>query len=142
MLGSSVRSFKPNCKRKSFEVPYIIGRPTVSLRPLATINFLSSSVLIEDGDCTPRISRISGTVTGCLYAMTARVSSEAIESFPLGRILNHVGCCLIRFFGFGNRRLRCNHGLEFTAGLFVKRGLIASCFGLFISALFVHMLID
>src|SRR5882672_530151 len=66
MLGNSVRSFKPNWIRNSFDVPYIIGRPTVSFLPLATIRRLSSKVLIADGDCTPRISRISGTVTGCL----------------------------------------------------------------------------
>src|SRR4030095_14429987 len=65
MLGSSPRSFKPNGIRTSSALPSIIRRPTVSLRPLATINFLSSKVLIDEGDCTPRISRISGTVTGC-----------------------------------------------------------------------------
>src|SRR5258705_6911844 len=63
-LGSSVKSFKPNCSKNSLDVPYIMGRPTVSFRPLATISFLSRRVLMADGDCTPRISRISGTVTG------------------------------------------------------------------------------
>ena len=52
-----------------------------------------SAKTIADGDCTPRISRISGTVTGCLYAITASVSSEAIESFALGRVFRNARTC-------------------------------------------------
>src|ERR671912_1661651 len=47
-LGNSVKSFNPNCIRNSLEVPYIMGRPTVSFLPFATINFLSSNVLIDE----------------------------------------------------------------------------------------------
>src|SRR5215470_11618418 len=66
MLGNSDRSFSPNWIRNSFDVPYIIGRPTVSFLPLVTISRFSRSVLTAEEDVTPRISRISGIVIGCL----------------------------------------------------------------------------
>src|SRR5262245_43566623 len=66
MLGNSDRSLSPNWIRNSFDVPYIIGRPTVSFLPLVTISRFSSSVLTAEEDVTPRISRISGIVIGCL----------------------------------------------------------------------------
>jgi hypothetical protein len=46
---------------------------------------------------TPRISEISGEVTGCLYAITAKVSSAGIESRNGGRklLINRrtTSCC-------------------------------------------------
>src|SRR5262245_55957521 len=85
MLGNSVRSFSPNWIINSFDVPYIIGRPTVSFLPLVTINRFSSKVLIAEEEVTPRISRISGIVIGCLYAITASVSSAGKDSRADGR---------------------------------------------------------
>ena len=64
MLGNSVRSFSPNWIRNSFDVPYIMGRPTVSFLPFVTINRFSSKVLMAEEEVTPRISSISGIVIG------------------------------------------------------------------------------
>src|SRR5690348_15744688 len=64
--GSSLRSFNPNWRRNSLVVLYRIGLPITSLRPAVAMSLRSSSVLITPAPCTPRISRISGAVTGCL----------------------------------------------------------------------------
>src|SRR5258708_7604680 len=65
-LGNSSRSLSPNRIKNSFDVLYKIGRPITSLRPAVVIKCLSSSVLITPEVFTPRISEISGEVTGCL----------------------------------------------------------------------------
>ena len=44
----------------------VIGRPITSLRPAVVISFLSRRVLMTPAVLTPRISEISGAVTGCL----------------------------------------------------------------------------
>src|SRR5215468_6456226 len=85
MLGNSERSLSPNWIKNSFDVPYIMGRPTVSFLPLVTISRFSSKVLIAEEELTPRISRISGIVIGCLYAITARVSSAGRDRRAEGR---------------------------------------------------------
>src|SRR6266581_5570701 len=86
-LGSSSRSLNPNRIKNSFDVLYKIGRPITSLRPAVVIRCLSSSVLITPEVFTPRISEISGDVTGCLYAITASVSSAGMDSLSGGRKL-------------------------------------------------------
>src|SRR6266496_680439 len=86
-LGSSSRSLNPNRIKNSFDVLYKIGRPITSLRPAVVIRCLSSSVLITPEVFTPRISKISGDVTGCLYAITASVSSAGMDSRSGGRKL-------------------------------------------------------
>ena len=58
-----------------------IGLPITFLRPASVISLRSSSVFSTPPPCTPRISMISGVVTGCLYAITASVSSAGKESF-------------------------------------------------------------
>src|SRR5580700_1167285 len=65
-LGSSSKSLNPNRIKNSFDVLYRIGRPITSLRPAVVIKCLSSSVPITPAVLTPRISEISGEVTGCL----------------------------------------------------------------------------
>src|SRR5947199_9114392 len=65
-LGNSSRSLNPNRIKNSFDVLYKIGRPITSFRPAVVIRCLSSSVLITPEVFTPRISEISGEVTGCL----------------------------------------------------------------------------
>src|SRR6267142_52042 len=96
-LGSSPRSLSPNRIKNSFDVLYKIGRPITSLRPAFVIKCLSSSVLITPEVFTPRISEISGEVTGCLYAITASVSSAGIDSLNGGRklLMNRrtTSCC-------------------------------------------------
>lgn len=62
------------------------GRPTTCLRPtvftsLRSISVWSTPALL----LTPRISAISGAVTGWRYAMTASVSSDCTESFDVVR---------------------------------------------------------
>ena len=52
-----------------------------SLWPAVVISLRSNSVLITPAPWTPRISMTSGAVTGCLYAITERVSNAARESF-------------------------------------------------------------
>src|SRR5258707_1372676 len=84
-LGNSSKSLNPNRIKNSFDVLYKIGRPITSLRPAVVISFLSSSVEITPDVFTPRISEISGAVTGCLYAITASVSSAGIERRNGGR---------------------------------------------------------
>ena len=64
--GSSLKSFSPNWIRNSLVVLYRIGLPITFLRPAAAISLRSSSVLSTPAPCTPRISMISGAVTGCL----------------------------------------------------------------------------
>jgi hypothetical protein len=58
---------------------------------------LSNSVLITPAVFTPRISEISGAVTGCLYAITASVSSAGIDNRSGGRklLMNRrtTSCC-------------------------------------------------
>ena len=49
--------------------------PTTFFRPGFAISFRSSRVFSTPAPWTPRISMISGAVTGCLYAITASVSS-------------------------------------------------------------------
>ena len=78
--GSSLRSLSPNWIRNSLVVLYRIGLPITFLRPASVISFRSSSVFSTPPPCTPRISMISGVVTGCLYAITASVSSAGRES--------------------------------------------------------------
>src|SRR5580704_13009354 len=56
-----------------------MGRPMTSLRPAVVMSFLSRRVEMTPEVLTPRISEISGAVTGCLYAMTARVSRAGME---------------------------------------------------------------
>src|SRR6184192_3999148 len=96
-LGSSSKSLNPNRIKNSFDVLYKIGRPITSLRPAVVIKCLSSSVLITPAVFTPRISEISGAVTGCLYAITASVSSAGIDSRSGGRklLMNRrtTSCC-------------------------------------------------
>jgi len=82
--GSSLRSFNPNWMRNSLVVLYSIGFPMTFLRPATAISFRSSRVLSTPAPCTPRMSMISGPVTGCLYAMTASVSRAGSESFKGG----------------------------------------------------------
>src|SRR5215471_5558562 len=65
-LGSSSRSDSPNRIKNCFDVRYRIGRPITALRPAVVMSRLSRSVLITPPTLTPRISLISGTVTGCL----------------------------------------------------------------------------
>src|SRR2546429_5285749 len=79
-LPISSKSLNPNRIKNSFDVLYRIGRPITSLRPAVEIKCLSSSVLITPAVFTPRISEISGAVTGCLYAITASVSSAGIDN--------------------------------------------------------------
>ena len=43
-----------------------MGRPMTSLRPAVVMSFLSRSVEMTPEVLTPRISEISGAVTGCL----------------------------------------------------------------------------
>ena len=45
-------------------LPASLGR----IHPVGRLDFNTEGLLLltDDGDCTPRISRISGTVTGCL----------------------------------------------------------------------------
>ena len=57
-------SFKPKRSRKSRVVPYMNGRPTTALRPTILINLRSTSVPMTPDALTPRMSPISGTVTG------------------------------------------------------------------------------
>ena len=62
------------------------GRPTTCLRPTVLTNFRSISVESTPPLLlTPRISAISGEVMGCLYAMTASVSSDWTDSFCVVR---------------------------------------------------------
>ena len=65
-------------------VLYRIGLPTTFLRPAEVISLRSRRVLSTPAPCTPRISMISGAVIGCLYAITASVSSAASDSFSGG----------------------------------------------------------
>src|SRR5215831_6881324 len=65
-LGSSVRSRNPKRIRKSLVVLYSIGRPTTAFLPAVVMSLCSSSVPITPAASTPRMSLISGTVTGCL----------------------------------------------------------------------------
>src|SRR5438552_9773785 len=96
-LGNSSKSLSPNRIKNSFDVLYKIGRPITSFRPAVVIRCLSSSVLITPEVFTPRISEISGEVTGCLYAITASVSSAGIDSRSGGRklLINRrtTSCC-------------------------------------------------
>src|SRR6266849_3593685 len=96
-LVSSSRSLSPNRIKNSFDVLYRIGRPITSFRPAVVISLLSSSVLITPEVFTPRISEISGEVTGCLYAITASVSSAGMDSRNGGRklLINRrtTSCC-------------------------------------------------
>src|SRR5215472_4236945 len=66
MLGNSLTSFSPKRIRNSFVVLYRIGRPITCLRPAVVMSLRSSSVAITPPGSTPRMSLISGTVTGCL----------------------------------------------------------------------------
>jgi len=58
---------------------------------------LVQHVLITPAVFTPRISEISGEVTGCLYAITASVSSAGMDSRSGGRklLMNRrtTSCC-------------------------------------------------
>jgi hypothetical protein len=47
-------------------VPYCIGRPDGFLSAAGDNQTFVEQVFIAEADCTPRISRISGTVAGCL----------------------------------------------------------------------------
>ena len=87
-FGRSLRSFSPNRIRNSLVVAYMNGRPTTCLRPTILIRCRSSSVLSTPDVLTPRISPISSAVIGCLYAMTASVSSACTDSFCVVRSWN------------------------------------------------------
>ena len=63
------------------------GRPPV-FRPTILIRCRSSSVFSTPEVLTPRISAISTAVIGCLYAMTASVSSACTVSFCVDRSWN------------------------------------------------------
>ena len=66
-FGRSLRSFSPKRSRNSRVVPYMNGRPTTCLRPTVLISLRSISVESTPPLLlTPRISAISGAVTGCL----------------------------------------------------------------------------
>src|SRR5579864_99548 len=63
-LGRSDRSFRPKRVRNSRVVPYRKGRPTTCFRPTTFTSFRSIKVPTTPAVCTPRISAISGAVTG------------------------------------------------------------------------------
>ena len=81
MAGRSFSAFRPNTSRNRSVVLYKIGRPAVSLRPASAISSHSSSVFTTPSTLTPRIASISVRVTGWRYAMIARVSIAALDSF-------------------------------------------------------------
>src|SRR6185437_1550877 len=81
MDGSSFRSFNPKRSRNSLVVLYRIGRPITCLRPAVVISLRLTSEPSTPPESTPRISLTSGAVTGCLYAITASVSSACKDSF-------------------------------------------------------------
>src|SRR6185436_3240533 len=79
--GRSSSELIPKVSRKSFVVPYWSGDPGISSRPAILTRFRSISARISSPDAAPRMASRSTLLIGCLYAMIARVSSAAVDSF-------------------------------------------------------------
>ena len=80
IVGSSSKLSNPVFAKNSSEVPYKIGLPGTSSSPDLITRPLDSNVLIDDSDSTPLISETFNLVTGCSYAIIARVSNAGVDN--------------------------------------------------------------